>query len=231
MRELQPPGTGDPAGALGELSARWAAAAEQAFASGLTDPTTYTRTLRLVSAVVAALRARGDDAQTLLAAWSERRGLVTAVADGDPALTLDGLHLESVAGAAFAMRHREVAETIAGARRLAALAEHDATVRWAVLEESGPSAGDPFVPYRRLEVDAAAGRAIRVSTRANDEFSAAVHLVEELGFDRSSGALLPPDDTTVAGDLHQFSSAAERERHVAALRERVSLAPNAPGDG
>ena len=74
------------------------------------------------------------------------RGLAGRLARIDPDL---------VGRAALALRHREVAAEQASARRVRLLAAARAgQLSWVVLEESGDWAGDPFMPYRRLEADA-----------------------------------------------------------------------------
>lgn len=218
MTSEHPTTAEDPTTQLRRLATHWAAAADRAFATGLTDPAAYARTTRLVSAVVQTLRERGDGADALLAAWRERHDLTAGVAATDELLTTDGLVVDDVAGAAFAMRHREVATAIAQEGRLAALAEHVGRTAWVVLEESGPFGGDPFVPYRRLEVDADRGEAVLVTTRPNDDFTAPVHVVEELHFDPATGALRPLVGDHGTLDPREFDSAEGRESHVAAVR-------------
>lgn len=225
MTSEQPTAAEDPTTQLRRLATQWAAAADRAFAAGLTDPAAYARTTRLVSAVVQTLRERGDGADALIAAWHERHDLTIGVAATDEILTTDGLVVDDVAGAAFAMRHREVAAAIAQERRLAALAEHAGRTAWAVLEESGPFGGDPFVPYRRLEVNADRGEAVLVTTRPNDDFTEPVHIVEALHFDPATGALRPlvGDDSTMGP--REFHSTEGRESHVAAVRGDPGDAP------
>ncbi len=207
----------DPVAALRDLSRQWATIADRAFASGMSDPAAYARTLRFVTAAVEELRTRGNGATDLLSAWAGHRDLVHAVADSDPRYSLEGLDPEALAGAAFAMRYRELAETIAGARRLETLAALD-DIGWVVAEESGPPEGDPFVPYRRLEIDRTRGLALAVSTYANDDFTATVHRVEQLRFDGADGTLAPIDAEDPGSTAREFATADERERHVTELR-------------
>lgn len=227
MHDPRPTTPQDPVETLRSLVRLWSASADQAFATGLTDPAAYARTIRLVTATVDALRARGDSAEELLAAWSDRGDLLAAVAEADELLTLEGLNHDAVAGAAFAMRHREVADAITRTRRLATLAASRPEDDWVVVEEAGPFDGDPYVPYRRLEIDQTEGRAILVSTHPDETFSAPVHVVELLQFDPTTGNLGPADDDATATEPQEFSRAEDRERHVAQLRGATT--PPGPG--
>ena len=204
--------------ALRDLSAQWRAAADRAFGSGLTDPTRYALTVRLVRATLDRLKTQPPDADTLLTAWSERAELLGDVIDSDDLLTADGLDLESVAGAAFAMRYREVAAEIVLAQRREALAAQGEDRVWAVVEQIGPHDGDIFVPYRRLEANLQTGQAILVTTRANDDFTAPVHSVESLRINGSTGELSSLPEAGNDTSPPEFTSVEEREQHVETLK-------------
>ncbi|MDA0641037.1 hypothetical protein, partial [Nonomuraea ferruginea] len=158
--------------AASELLRLWTAAAERAFAGSAHQPDIYLRTTRLVGAVAQRLRESGRGLEPLVEAWAEHRELVRRVVESSELLTSDGLDVEAVAGAAFAMRYREALEEVTLDDRLAALAQAAPGAGWLVLEESGYRPGDPFVPYRRLEVDPATGRALLVTTRPDETFTA-----------------------------------------------------------
>ncbi len=208
--------------ALHRLARAWSAAADRAFASGMADPESYVRTTRLAAAVTAALRARGRGAAPLLAAWAERAELVAEVARSEELLTAAGLDSEAVAGAAFAMRYREVAAELVLDRRLAALAAETADSGWTVVEESGYSPGDPYVPYRRLEVEPTTGHALLVTTRADDGFTACVHAVERLRMDLATGELHPPTADAAGLEPPEYPTAEEREAEVARAKSHWS---------
>ncbi|MEU8246291.1 hypothetical protein [Nonomuraea sp. NPDC048916] len=201
-----------------ELVRTWNAAADRAFSVAVHQPDVYLRTTRLVAAVVRELRERGRGAEPLVEAWREHRELVRRVADSSDLLTLDGLDVDEVAGAAFTMRYREVLEEITLDDRLAALAEAAPDAGWLVLEESGYRPGDPFVPYRRLEVEPATGRALLVTTRPNETFTACVHTVERGHIDLETGRLASGDPGAPGDDLHEVASSEEREALVARVK-------------
>lgn len=199
--------------AAGELHRAWTAAAERAFSGGVHQPDLYLRTTRLVGAVAQRLRELGRGLEPLVEAWPGHRDLVRRVVESSELLTSDGLDVEAVAGAAFAMRYREALEEVTLDDRLAALAKAAPDSGWLVLEESGYRPGDPFVPYRRLEADPATGRALLVTTRPDDSFTACVHTVEEGRIDLETGRLDSGEPR-----FREFTSSEEREAWVTRLK-------------
>lgn len=202
-----------------ELLRGWNVAAERAFAAGIHQPDIYLRTTRLVGAVARRLRASGRGLEPLVEAWPEHRELVHRVVESSEVLTSDGLDVEAVAGAAFAMRYREVLEEVTLDDRLAALAKAAPGTGWLVLEESGYRPGDPFVPYRRLEADPATGRALLVTTRPDETFTACVHTVEQGRIDLETGRFASGEPGEPGHGLHEVASAEEREAWVAQLKD------------
>jgi hypothetical protein len=209
-----------PREAASELSRLWAAASERAFPAGLHQPDVYLRTTRLVGAIVQELRRRGRGIEPLLDAWRVHGDLVRRVAGSSELLSVAGLDIQAIAGAAFTIRYREVLEEVGREDRLAALAAAPPDTGWVVLEESGYRPGDPFVPYRRLEADARTGHALLVTTRPDEAFTGCVHLVEQGFIDLDTGGL------TAGGaeqDVHQARSAEEREALVERLRRSAGM--------
>ena len=177
---VAPAPDGAPQPSLEALARQWQAASDQVFTSALSDPAAYIRATRLVGAVVADLRTRGHGREALLEAWREHREVIVQVASDDDLLTTEGLDLTAVAGAAFAMRHREVAHDMANDARREALSRLTPAA-WAVLEESGYAPGDPFVPYRRLEVHPGTGRALLVTTSPDECYRTCTHRARGCG--------------------------------------------------
>jgi hypothetical protein len=208
----------DPRRAAEDLSRLWTAASERAFAAGIHQPEIYLRTTRLVGAVAQELRGRGRGVEPLLEAWREHGDLVRRVVGSSDLLTMDGLDVETVAGAAFAMRYRDVREEVTLDDRLVVLAAAPPGTGWLVLEESGYRPGDPFVPYRRLEADAGTGRALLVTTRPDDTFTACVHVIEQGFIDLETGRLVAggPDDP--GQGVQEARSDEEREALVERLK-------------
>ncbi|MCW2723169.1 MAG: hypothetical protein JWN35_90 [Frankiales bacterium] len=198
-------------------TASWQQAEEKLYSAATTRPDLYQRALLLVSAVVARLRELGAGTSPLLAAAARGPELVTEILEerGTSGAELD---LDLVARAAMAMRYREVAGEQAAQRRLRRLAEAGRSDRaWVVLEESGDPAGDPFLPYHRLEADAASGRALLVTATPDAEFRASVHAVQPVRVDLATGSVEEAEGTDPAASAHPTAEA--REAHAAALRE------------
>jgi hypothetical protein len=240
---------------LRQLGPQWAAASGAAFAGMAQSPERYAAASRLVAAWLDRLRSlateadgvagadgaagvgepgsgRDEDegaqaaAAALLDAWERREsGTGDPVADGS-ALPLTGAERESLAMAAFAIRYGEVTAWAAARRRQRAMArERGRTGRdpggWLVLDEAGDPAGDPFVAYRRLEVDPVSGAGVLVETRPDESFTGVVHGVQLVSVDPANGELTADND----GKYWEFSSARDREEHVAALRDGHGRAP------
>ena len=85
-----------------------------------------------------------------------------------------------------------------------------------MLEESGSSGGDPFVPYRRVEAEPSTGRALLVTTRPDDTFTGCVHEVVTGHIDVRSGALRWDGATDGGGG--SCADTASREALASALK-------------
>ena len=205
-----------------ELAASWDQAEARLYPAVTTRPDLYQRVLTIVRLTVDRLRALGPSTGALLAAAEQGPGLVTEVMV-EAGLSAYELDLDLLARAALAMRHREVAAQQLVRRRLRLVAQaHRAGQEWVVLEEKGFSEGDPFVPYTRLEVEVSTGRALVVTTRADEDFRTAVHAVEQLRLDLDTGSMEELTAGDVAPTLHATSG--DREAHVASLKAAWRLA-------
>ena len=213
---------------LETLAQQWRAAADQVFTAALSDPQAYIRATRLAGAVAAHLRTLGRGAAPLITAWSRHREIVLRVTADDDLLTTEGVDVTAVAATAFAMRHREVAHEIAVDARREAIS-HLPSTAWSVLEEHGYAHGDPFVPYRRIEVHPATGRVILVTTAPDESYSACTHQVEALAVDVPTGEITAPVDAGGQTLVRQFASASEREAHVAELKAQITPATGLSG--
>jgi hypothetical protein len=197
------------------LAVDWLAASERAFGSAFLDPAAYERTALLVGALLRRLREEGPGPAVLVAAWGRRTALVDELLASDPRLGPARAGHELAAGAAFALRYREVVDQISAAQRLHRLTGSVAQDGWVVLEESGSSDGDPFLPYRRVEAEPATGRALLVTTRPDDTFTGCVHEVVSGHIDGVSGALSWDDDGSGGGSC---ADTASREALASALK-------------
>jgi hypothetical protein len=199
-----------------QLSSSWDSAEAKLYPAVTTRPDIYQRVVTIVAHTVERLRGLGSSTGALLAAADRGPELVSEVMV-DHGLSAYELDLDLLAGAALAMRHREVTAEQAAQRRLRLVAEaHRAGRRWTVVEERGDHGGDPFLPYSRLEVEVGTGRALLVTARGDDEFRSVLHGVEELRVDLATGALGEPEGEGVAPALHPDAEA--REQHAARMK-------------
>ena len=199
------------------LAASWDQAEAKLYPAVTTRPDLYQRVLTVVRLTVDRLRALGPSTGALLAAAEQGPALVSEVMS-EAGLSAYELDLDLLARAAMAMRHREVAAEQGARRRLRLVAQgRRAGAAWVVLEEKGYAQGDLFVPYTRLEVEVATGRALLITTRADEDFRTVLHGVEQLRLDLEAGSVEEPAGGAVATTFHP--SAEAREAHVAVLRE------------
>ena len=198
------------------LAADWQTASERAFGVALQQTELYQRTALIVGALFRRIREEGLGPGVLVEAWERRRPLLEEVLAADARLAATGADLELVAGAAFALRYREVVGEIEAAQRLNRLTTGTPRDGWVVLEESGFSPGDPFVAYRRIEAEPSTGRALLVTTRPDDTFTGCVHEIATGHLDATSGELAWDEES--ADD--SFTEATTREAAVAELKRR-----------
>lgn len=201
-------------------AAAWQQSEAKLFPAVMTRPDIYQRAVSLVRFTLDRLRELGPSTGPLLAAGAQGGDLVAQVVE-ERGLSSVELDLDLIAGAALAMRHREVLAEQAAARRVRAL--HDAGERgltWVVLEEAGYSPGDPFVPYHRLEAEVATGRALLVTASSDKEFRGSTHEVQSVHVDLASGQVHEARSTDVAATVHADATA--REAHAAAVRDQLS---------
>ena len=193
----------------------WRAAEAQLFGAVLEVPELYRSVVALVADTVDRLRQVGHSTEALLNAAPTISALVrVGLDDGAPARRIDP---DLVGRAALAVRHREVIAEQTSARRVRLLAVARAAQRdWVVLQESGDWAGDPFLPYRRLEAHATTGQALLVTATPTDDFRTCQHAVEVVRVDLGTGRVDEP--VTTDPTLFRCLASADREARVAALR-------------
>jgi len=163
----------------------WDQAEARLFPLVMARPDLYERALRQVSVLAAQLRESCPDVPALLA--EHERGAALA---GDLPPDLAGVSPDVLAGAACAMRYRELVTAQVAQRRLAALAQaRDEGLAWVVVEESGDEARAPFVPYQRVEAHVPSGRALIISIEPDETLVGAVHRLDAGELDLATGGL------------------------------------------
>ena len=193
------------------LRAQWDQAEARLYPAVTTRPDLYQRVVVVVARTAERLRALGPSTGALLAAHERGADLVAEVMD-ELGLSAAELDLTLLAQAALALRHREVAAAQASRRRLRLIAEGQRTgATWVVLEERGHLEGDPFMPYTRLEVEVASGRALLVAANGDEDFRRVLHSVQDLRVDLATGILYEPDGGDVAATSHPDFTAREEQ--------------------
>jgi hypothetical protein len=214
-----PPGAPDPDdGPVPTLLAvSWEQAEARLYPAVLERPDLYQRIVRLVRATADHLRLLGPGTSALVAAAERGPELVAAVVD-ETGVPVSELDLDLLARAALALRYRELRGEQTVRRRLrrvaAARAAGDA---WLVVEETGDAAGDPFLPYTRLEVSTATGRGLLVTASPDDEYRHVVHEVRRVRVDLGTGEVA--DDG--GPDVTAHPDAAARDAAAAAARAEL----------
>lgn len=198
-------------------AASWQSAETQLFGALVSRPDAYRGVIEMVGATVDRLRALGPSSAALRDAAPTIGALVRDVPEQD-VLSADGIDPDLVGRAALALRYREVVAEQASLRRVELLsAARAGQLAWLVLEETGEPAGDPCFPYRRLEAEAATGRALLVTTTPDDDFRTCQHRVEAVHIDLGTGRIEHPGGT--GENPIRCPNATDREERVKTLRE------------
>ena len=174
------------ADARDEIVRRWRVAEERLYPVVMVRPDLYERYISVVRAVADELRAfRSLD--ELVAAY-EQGPEVTARVVRAQIISTEGMDLALVAGAAFSLRHREIAEETnreeALQRIRAARAEGQ---EWTVVYETATTGPQLVPPYRRLEMRLADGVALHVFVEMDPESGGALFGVESVQLDPQTG--------------------------------------------
>jgi hypothetical protein len=201
-----------------KVLAEWRSAEERLYPVVMLRPDLYQRSIELVRKVADELAATCSDIDALVAAWPEATDLVYRVS-ALSLLPLGDLDVSLVAGAAFSLRYREQAMTVARAERIervqAAVAGGDA---WVELEQTGTPETAAFMPYARLEMHVPSGRGLRRSLGADPDTGKPVFGLETLRLDRGTGDVLGP-----AGDgpAEEFGTRGEWEAAIEMRRREI----------
>jgi hypothetical protein len=204
---------GDPQTAA--VVARWRRADERLYPVVMVDPARYARILRVVR-----------DTADRLAESVTVEGLVRARRRGDQLVALScaavGVPIESlgdvetVADAAFSLRHREVEiarrrQEIA-ARILAARTRSDG---WVTLDESGLEDQPGLLGFQRTDMRLADGSAIRAAVDVDPDSFRPIYSIEHLRLDPDTGAVA---ERPVAGNTLIFDDPAPWSAAIAQWR-------------
>lgn len=176
---------------MGGLSVKsfWAECENQLFAVAGSDTTRYEQVVHAVRALADDLR-RIDSAEALMEAWGNAADMLTAAAEAK-GIPVAMLPMDKVAGAAFAMRDREISEE---SQRKASVAKIEAAraagETWVVMDEAGDLEAGLFDPYRCTEMHLSTGFALMSMVQTDPETGGPLYILATIKLDRNSGALL-----------------------------------------
>lgn len=195
------------------LIRRWEEAERRLYPSMMAQPEVVAGAIRLVREVADDLR-EVETLEGLAVAWPRAADMVRRAA-GREGMEEEPVDPELVAGAAFALRYRELAAE--ASRREVRRRIEDARARgeeWVVLEEAGVAEAPFPQPYRRLEMRLADGYALHCTAHLDPDSGGIVHGVERLRLDPASGELTGPEGP----DRREFVDPEEWRRAVEELR-------------
>lgn len=179
------------------------------------QPDTVARYIRLVRDVADDLR-EVETVEGLADAWGRATELAEAAARRE-GMAGEAPDLEMVAGAAFALRHRELVAEAARVETRRRIAEaRDRGDAWVVLHETGMAEAPFPLPYRRVEMRLADGYALHTSAELDPDSGSIVYAVEGLRLDRATGEMSGQAEPA----RREFADQEEWLREVQALRDR-----------
>jgi hypothetical protein len=198
---------------MDELIRKWEEAERRLYPSMVAQPEVVAGSMQLVRAVADDLGSVHSQ-EELAEAWGRATELAESAARGLGMKTEAAADLELVAGAAFALRHRELmAEATWSATRRRIDQARPLGDEWVVLSEAGvPEAPFPQ-PYSRVEMRLADGFAIHTAAELDPDSEGIVYSVEGLRLDPTTGELAGP----AGPPRREFADHEEWLREVQAL--------------
>jgi hypothetical protein len=197
----------------------WAECERHLYPIAASDPLRYQQ-------IIVAVRALADEMHTaesveqLIAMWPQATTMFSSVA-ATRGLPAQALPREQIAGAAFALREREIREHIQRrARRGRIEAARESGAAWVVLDESGKLDSGLLAPYRCTEMHVASGLAVISQVQPDPERGAVMFVVSVVKLAPLTGELL--DSTPGIEDWAEYARAEDFMAHRQVIRNRIS---------
>lgn len=198
--------------------ASWTECERQLYPMAVSDSPRYQRIIVIVRALADEMRSV-ESIEQLEAMWPRAGELFQSVASAR-GLSARSLPQEQVAGAAFALREREITEqSHRQARRNRIDAARKSGDAWVLLDESGDIDAGLADPYRCTEMHVASGLAVLALVQADPSHGAAAYVVAVVKLDPLSGELL--DATPGIEDWIEHSEQEDFVAHREAVRDRI----------
>jgi len=199
--------------------ALWAEYEKQVYPMAISDSTGYQQALLAVRALADEMR-NVASIEELVSMWPRAGEMLKSVVS-TRGLSAWSLPQDGVAGAAFALREREIREHDQHQelqRRIGAACKSGDT--WVVLDENGKIDSGLSDPYRCTEMHVASGLAVMSLVQPDPSLGTAIFVVTVIKLDPLTGELLDADPGIEdwVEHAHQEDFVAHRE----AVRDRIS---------
>jgi len=199
--------------------ALWAEYEKQLYPMAISDSTGYQQALLAVRALADEMR-NVASIEELVSMWPRAGEMLKSVVS-TRGLSAWSLPQDGVAGAAFALREREIREHDQHQelqRRIGAACKSGDT--WVVLDENGKIDSGLSDPYRCTEMHVASGLAVMSLVQPDPSLGTAIFVVTVIKLDPLTGELLDADPGIEdwVEHAHQEDFVAHRE----AVRDRIS---------
>ena len=198
--------------------ALWAEYEKQVYPMAISDSTGYQQALLAVRALADEMR-NVASIEELVSMWPRAGEMLKSVVS-TRGLSAWSLPQDGVAGAAFALREREIREHDQHQerqRRIGAACKSGDT--WVVLDENGKIDSGLSDPYRCTEMHVASGLAVMSLVQPDPSLGTAIFVVTVIKLDPLTGELLDADPGIEDWEhAHQEDFVAHRE----AVRDRIS---------
>ena len=199
--------------------ALWAEYEKQLYPMAISDSTGYQQALLAVRALADEMR-NVASIEELVSMWPRAGEMLKSVVS-TRGLSAWSLPQDGVAGAAFALREREIREHDQHQerqRRIGAACKSGDT--WVVLDENGKIDSGLSDPYRCTEMHVASGLAVMSLVQPDPSLGTAIFVVPVIKLDPLTGELLDADPGIEdwVEHAHQEDFVAHRE----AVRDRIS---------
>jgi hypothetical protein len=198
-----------------ELLAQWQSAEERLYPIVMVRPDHYEASVRLVGRASTELERLCPDLASLVATALAVPEMVKQIAVED-GLSLAGLDVGLIAGAACSMRYRQLLAAAVRQRRLERIAAAAAAGQdWVVLQEGAPPTSWPPLPSTTIEMHLPSGRALQQIMEIDMETGEPRFALGDLLLDPQTGE---PEPEQTVSPLEYFGNVNDWREAIAVRR-------------